>query len=230
MKIPPVSKNNLKELAEASKVIEKKGLPKYLVCKKLPHGLGFGIFLHPSTPSVLKGSVIASYAGEVSIVPQNEDDEGSYAFAPLEDIYLKKVEQLLLDKKHGYRPRRIYAVKLDALKKGNFTRFINHSEKPNVIAYTASVPSNHYGLAPSSIEIIYYAKKTINPGEQLLTCYENKEKSYWNDPKIKPFPMTPQTFQLTSSLKIIRSTDDCKKGKRKTNLSKKASRKRLKYL
>jgi len=38
------SRNHLKEIAEVSRAIVKRGLPVYLVCKKLPHGLGSGIF------------------------------------------------------------------------------------------------------------------------------------------------------------------------------------------
>ncbi len=225
IKIPKVSKNNLKEVTKVSKAIKKWGLPKYLVRKKLTSKLGYGVFLHSDAKAILKDQVIAPYAGEVSIVPQNEDDDGSYAFAPIEDICLNKEEQFLLDKKCRYHPKRIYAMKLDALKKGNFTRFINHSEKPNVIAYTVAVPSNRFGLTPSSIEIIYFAKKTIHPGEQLLTCYEDGEKSYWNASDTKPFPMTPKTFQLTSSLKITRSLDACKMSKRKANRSKRTLKK-----
>jgi len=195
-----MSRKNLKELAAVSEEIKKWGCPKYLVCKKLSNGLGRGVFLHPDAKPILKGQVIASYAGEISVVVQNEPDEGSYAFAPLEDFHLSKSEQILFDKKNSFHPRRLYALKLDALKQGNFTRFINHSEKPNIIADMLAIPKNPYGLEPALIEIVYMAKKTIRPGEQLLISYEAGEKSYWKIFKLKPFPMTPKTFKLPSSL------------------------------
>jgi hypothetical protein len=88
-------------------------------------------------------------------------------------------------------------LKVDGFKKGNFTRFINHSEKPNVVAYTLAVPANPYGLVPVPIEVIYFAKKTIYPGEQLLVSYEEGEKCYWGAQAAKPFPMTPKTFRLS---------------------------------
>ena len=128
------------------------------------------------------------------------------AFTPIEDICLKKEEQALFDKKRKYHPRRLYSLKVDARKKGNFTRFINHSEKPNVVAHLFAIPANVYGLKPASIEVVYIAKKNIYPGEQLLVCYEDGEKSYWGVSKIKPFYMTPKTFQLSSSLKIVASS------------------------
>jgi hypothetical protein len=192
-------------MAEVSKQIQESGCPDHLVCKKLPNNLGSGIFLHPDAQPLLKGQVIASYAGEISVVVQNEhDDEGDYAFAPLEHFRLSKNEQILLDKKFSYHARRHYALKLDAFKQGNFTRFINHSVKPNVYAEMLKIPENPYGLAPAPIEIVYLVKKTVLPGEQLLISYEAGEKSYWNAVNIKPFPMTPKTFRLNGSLKLIR--------------------------
>lgn len=197
------SKNHLKEIAEISEAIEKWSLPKYLVRKKLPFDLGFGIFLHPDAKPILKGQVIAPYSGEVSLVPQNDADDAAYAFEPLNNMHLKKEEQEALDKKRAYHSRRLYSVKLDAFKKGNFTRFINHSDKPNILAQTLCIPSNRYNLPPSPIEIIYIAKKKILPGEQLLVCYEDGEKSYWGVSKIVPFPMTPKTFKVDANLELI---------------------------
>jgi len=206
MTISRINKKNLKELAEISKAIKKWGLPKCLICKKLAHDVGYGVFLHPDAEMISKGQAIAPYAGEISLIPQNESDDGSYAFTPIEDICLKKEEQALFDKKRKYHPRRLYSLKVDARKKGNFTRFINHSEKPNVVAHLFAIPANVYGLKPASIEVVYIAKKNIYPGEQLLVCYEDGEKSYWGVSKIKPFYMTPKTFQLSSSLKIVASS------------------------
>lgn len=191
------NKKNLKEIAQTTQTIRRKGLPPYLICKKLPHHLGKGIFLHPKAKPILKGQVIAPYAGEIYLTKQNgEEEDGSYAFIPLLDISLTKEEQLFVDKRSSYRPNRLYSLRIDAIKKGNFTRFINHSDKPNVVAHLFRVPPNSYGVAPAPVEIIYVAKKNIYPGEQLLICYEDEEKSYWGVSKIKPFAMHPKTFQI----------------------------------
>ncbi len=199
------SKNTLKQIAEGSKVIEKSGLPEHLVRKKLPHNLGHGIFLKLDAKPLLQGDVIAPYAGVVSLEPKNRPDDAAYAFEPLTDIHLKKEEQPLFDKTSTYHPRRLYSLKVDALKKGNFTRFINHSAKPNVVAVLLKIPSsNRYDLAAAPIEVVYFAKKTIHPGEQLLVSYEDGEKSYWSVFKIKPFPMTPKTFTLNSMFHFLR--------------------------
>ena len=204
LSVSKATKENMREIQEVSKIIEEKGLPDYLVRRKLPGKLGYGIFLHPKAKPIEKGQVIACYSGQVLFAPQNDPLEGSYAFTPIENIVLKKGEHPLFDKMRKYHPRRLYSMFVDAKKTGNFTRFINHSDKPNVSAHLYTIPSNSFGLLPSPIEVVYFAKKTIRPGEQLLVCYEDEEKAYWGSLKIKPFPMTPKTFQLTSSLKLVK--------------------------
>jgi hypothetical protein len=199
------TKKHMREIAEICRIIEKQGLPESLVCKKLPNKLGFGIFLHPNAKPILKGQIIVPYSGELTLVPQNYPDDSLYAFAPLSDIHCTKEEQKFLDSKLRYHPRRLYSLNVDAVKQGNFSRFVNHSTKPNIVAELLCIPTNEYGLTPSPIEVFYFAKKTIHPGEQLLVCYEDEENSYWGPLKIKPVPITPKTFQLNSRLQLIGS-------------------------
>src|SRR5579863_589625 len=204
--ITHASKKRLKELAEIVEIVERQGTPKHLICKKLPHKLGHGLFLAPDAKPIQRHALIAPYAGEVSIVPENAPDDSGYAFSPVSGFHLTKEEQAHFDPKHRYHPRRLYSLKLDALHKGNFARFINHSAKPNVVACAFSTPKkNPYGLAPMPVEILYIAKKTIHPGEQLLVCYEEEEGSYWGALGIEPFLMDPKTFQLSTSLEIVRN-------------------------
>jgi hypothetical protein len=193
----------LSELVSITQKIEKEGLPSHLVLKKLKGKLGHGIFLHPKAKPILKGEAIAPYSGEVYLAPQNGEGGSDYAFALLSDLRLTKEEQRKADPKNSYHPRRLYSLDLDADKKGNFTRFINHSSQPNVEAHLLRIPANSLGLEPSPFEMIYIAKKTIRPGEQLLVCYEGEDKSYWGALKIKPFPMTAKTFRLNSTLQIV---------------------------
>lgn len=197
----------LKELKEISEWIENKGLPPYLVCKKLPRSLGYGIFLHPKSPALKKGDLIGPYSGELALEPQFDPDDSDYAFAPIADIVLTKKEHEVLDPFKVYHPKRKYVLNLDAQKKGNFTRFINHSEKPNIVAEFIRVPKNQLGLSPSALEVFYFVKKKIRPGEQLLVSYEEgEEKSYWGSMGIKPYPLFPNTFSLNKTLQI-QSTD-----------------------
>lgn len=201
--LTPLSKNELKEMAEVAEMIKKAGIPKYLVRKKLNDTVGYGIFLHPDAAPLDKGRMIAPYAGKISLVPQFAPDESTYAFSLIEDLLLDKEDQQKWDAANRYHPKRLYSFKLDAWKKGNFTRFINHSEKPNLAAYTVCIPKNRYGIPPSPIEVVYFAKKKILPGEQLLVSYEVGAKNYWNAHEGNACPMTPRSFRLGSDLRII---------------------------
>ena len=49
------NKEDLKEIAQVARAIRKKGLPHHFVRRKLPKGLGYGIFLHPKAVPILKG-------------------------------------------------------------------------------------------------------------------------------------------------------------------------------
>jgi hypothetical protein len=203
--VPRASKKIVNGMPAILKEIKKKGLPNYLVIKKLKKKLGYGVFLHPDAKPILKGSPIAPYSGKVSLCPQNMGGDSDYIFSLIPDLRLTKEEQRRWDPTRRYHPRRLYSLELDAYKKGNFTRFINHSEEPNVEAHLVRIPSNSVGLEPVPFELVYVAKKTIYPGEQLLVCYEGEDKSYWGVLKIKPFPITPRTFFLNKSCKIVAS-------------------------
>lgn len=204
LKVLKATKKQIEELAQLSQVIARQGMPSHLVRKKLPGGLGHGIFLHPQAKPLLKGQIIGSYAGEIFFAPQNLPDDSAYAFELLSRIFFTKEEQRYFDSKQRYHPRRLYSMYVDALRKGNFTRFINHSEKPNVIADLFSVPANACGLEPSPVEVIYRVQKRVEPGEQLLVSYEGDGDSYWAALNITPVAITPQTFQLDASLKVVK--------------------------
>lgn len=193
----------LKELAPILEEIKKRGIPEKFVLKKLKKNLGHGIFLHPEAKPIEKGEPIGPYSGEVYLSPKNSESDSDYIFCLVTDFHLTKEEQKIWDPKNRHHPRRLYAIDLDAEKKGNFTRFINHSDQPNVEAYFAKIPSNRLGIDPAPFELIYVAKKTIHPGEQLLVCYEGDDKSYWGALKIKPFPITPKTFQIGKGNKLL---------------------------
>lgn len=197
----------MKELHEICSAIEKKGLPSFLVCAPLPHGLGSGIFLHPEAEALVKGQIIGAYAGAVSLVPPSGDG-GLYAFTPLEKIELTEEEQAIYHKRARFDKTRPYIYKVDAFRKGNFTRFVNHSEKPNLLAHLYRIPKNSLGLKPSPIEVIYSVKKKIRPGEQLLVSYEGEKNCYWDPSEAKPFPILPNTFVLDKSLKVVQKILD----------------------
>ncbi len=201
--LDPMANKNLKELAQVTQTIKKNGLPDYLVLKKISDQIGHGIFLHPDAKPLKKGQVIGPYSGELSIEVQNKADDSAYAFALVTEMRLNKVEQKALDNANKFAPSRHYALNLDANKYGNFTRYINHCEKPNVEAMMHAIEKNKENLEEMPIEVIYIAKKTIQPGEQLLVCYEDEDETYWNAYGVKPVPMTPKTYMLDSDHNLV---------------------------
>lgn len=214
IEVPKASQQIVRGMPSILHEIRKKGLPSYLCIKKLKGKLGYGIFLNPKANPILKGEPVGPYSGKVILCPQNMESDSDYIFTLISDLHLTKEEQQKWDPTRRYHPRRLYSVDLDAKKKGNFTRFINHSKRPNIEAQFIRIPSNSAGLAPAPFELIYVAKKTIHPGEQLLVCYEGDDKSYWGALKIKPFPMTPKTFMLNGSCELVtRAQKNPKKNK-----------------
>lgn len=206
IELDTLSLKQRQQMAERLKDIQEKGLPEGFIVQKISEEIGCGVFLHPEAKPLEKGSIIAPYSGVVFLAPQSAPDNSAYTFAVLTDIKLKKIEQKKYDKKHAFHPRRLYALNLDADQKGNFTRFINHSSKPNVEAEIYKMGKNKQGLEAMPLEVIYLAKKKILPGEQLLVCYEDEEESYWKPMGIKPFPMNPKTFVLNKDLQVVQLT------------------------
>jgi hypothetical protein len=200
-----LKRDKLKELAAVVKAIKEREYPQNLVRKKLPGGLGYGMFLHPKAKPILRRHVIVSYSGELYFIPQNRADDTLYAFELLSDILLTKEEQAHYDPKRRYHARRLYALYVDAQKTGNFARFINHSHEPNLSAELFKIPKNSFGLDPSPVEVVYLTKKKIEPGEQLLVSYDGDNNSYWGARGMKPLLITPQTFKLSASLRVIGS-------------------------
>jgi hypothetical protein len=202
IKLLEASPSHLKQMLRVVESIVDKGLPDNLVLMKLPKDLGHGIFLRPDAKPIRKEQLIAPYSGVISLSCQDAEDDSCYTYSCLDEMHLLKSEYKYLSKKMAYNPKRRYEMNLDAENSGNFTRFINHSDTPNVMAETIEIPANKYGLEASPIEIVYFAKKTILPGEQLLVSYEGEEGSFWGVMGIEPMAINPKTFTLSSSLEL----------------------------
>ena len=193
-KVRRLTPRQLQALSILLKHIAKNELPPHLKRQKLPHSLGHGIFLSPEASPLRKGEPVGLYTGKVLFVPKNKPEESLYAFEPLSDLLLSKEEQEQWDPDQRYHPRRLYSLYVDALKSGNFTRFVNHSEKPNLRAELVEIPPNPYGIPPSPLEVLYVVDTPIAPGEQLLISYDGDDHSYWGGLDIKPWPLFPRTF------------------------------------
>lgn len=201
--VPVASKQTVQEIAAVTREIRRREIPQRFVLKRLKGKLGYGLFLHPEAKPIARGEAIAPYSGVAFLAPQTQDHPSNYIFSLFSGWRLTKEEQQRFDPANRYHPRRFYSLDLDAEKNGNFTRFINHSDQPNIEADLIRIPTNSLGLKPGPFEMVYFAKKKIRPGEQLLICYDGDDKSYWGACGIKPFAMKPNTFVLNAILEVV---------------------------
>ncbi|MFY7842808.1 MAG: SET domain-containing protein-lysine N-methyltransferase [Rhabdochlamydiaceae bacterium] len=196
----PLSSFDCSALSRINSFMKAQQDPPYFIKKWINAQIKEGIFLHPMSYPLEKGEIVACYAGELELEEKKMCNQDSYTFHLLEEIVLTKKEQYLLGGEISYDPQKRYTLKVNAEKKGNFTRFINHSEKPNVMAYLTRIKKNVYGLEPSLIEIVFVARKRIHPGCQLLIDYG---QNYWARLGVDPFPLLENTYRLDSNLNFV---------------------------
>lgn len=162
-KMPPINetflsieeRKNLQKYAEAIKKKEE-GIAWHL--QYIDETVGFGIF---ADQFINTGDYIAEYIGLVL-----SKDE-IFKRMPYDVAYTWTIKP-----PKYYDQQAFYLV--DSKKTGNFTRFVNHSYEPNVVALIIYMEDAWH--------MIYVAMKDIRKGEQLLVDYG---KGYWAscDPK-----------------------------------------------
>jgi len=103
--------------------------------------LGYGIFAARTLPAL---TYIGEYAGEVKKRNNRDNRHNDYVFSY--DLCGKATR---------------YCI--DAKKKGNFTRFLNHSESPNL--------TSRWVIKEEITHIIFFSNQTIPKGRQLTYCY-----------------------------------------------------------
>lgn len=160
--------------------------------------LGKGVFLCPEDEPIEKNEFVAIYSGEYRLLTDEDAFDGSYTF-----------EVLSLNMKKKKTREKLFAIGLtfddsvdevclyvDALKKGNYARFINNSKNPNVEAIIE--------LVRGRPEVVYRACRKIYPGEQLLVDYTD---SYWEPMGITPLPIESDTFMLSKTGEIVSGSE-----------------------
>lgn len=133
-------------------LLEKKEIPHEL--KQVNPLVGLGVFATAPIPEL---SFVGEYTGVVRKRNRREDEKNDYVF--------------------GYvvGPKDTPWV-IDAEKKGNFTRFINHSYEPNL--------TSRWLISKGVCHIIFFANRLIMKGEQLTYDYG---PYYWRN---RSFPQT----------------------------------------
>jgi hypothetical protein len=187
------TKKLLKEVSKVSEGITASDLPTNLELALVNDQVDTGVFLKPDYKSISAGTLIGVYTGIYELVPADLSSCNSYAYDVMQEIRLKKSE--LKNVTRHDKPldtEQDYSIQTNAIKTGNFTRFINHSSlQPNIEAIVTKFPD-------SKIEILLFSSRKINPGEQLLSNYGGH---YWKALHIIPTDMSPSTYMLNSSHK-----------------------------
>lgn len=190
----PVSARLYKDIMRISQEIEETGIPNHLYLAHVHPKVHIGVFLKPDAPAIEEGTLIGVYTGQYELVESDITEGTSYAYDVAQGVSIKKSEyKHVLNPKHPWSKDIEYSVQTSAIKKGNFTRYINHSSlETNIEAVVSKLPDGR-------IEILLLALKTIHPGEQLFSCYGGQ---YWKALNIIPNDMRPNTYVLTPSLKV----------------------------
>ena len=142
--------NKWMESLYANKV--RKGDEASFYIEKVNSLVGYGVFAKDFIPYL---GYIGEYAGELRARKGRKDRENDYIFGYMVGMF-----------------RAPWIV--DASKKGNFTRFLNHSFYPNISSRGVVVDEIYH--------IIFFANKSIVAGEQLTYDYG---PTYWNK---RPYP------------------------------------------
>jgi hypothetical protein len=161
--------------------VEEYGLPRNFTLKKHP-SIGFGVFT--SDKSIKPNTVIGIYTGKLMFhrVGKSVNKISLYVYGIHESLTLerKQYTKLLKEKfiaspTKKFDPEQEYEIMLDAEKEGNWTRFINHSDKSNcyVELRKIQVSESEYIVLP-----VIITKRKLLPNTQVTTDYG---KDYWKN-------------------------------------------------
>lgn len=117
------------------------------------------------------GDMVSEYTG---ILCRDEADE--------ENGYIWDYPTVIYQTIPGKKRRKKIKYCVDALRAGNFARFINHTQRKYQNVGIQIVPRNNMW------HVIYVAQKVIKKGQQLLTYYGTQ---YWRDRQIVPHSLKP---------------------------------------
>lgn len=194
--LPAVSKTLWKKIEKYKKDLEENGLPPFLEIAEVNRFIQTGVFLKPTAKALKPDTFIGLYTGEFELVFANETADNHYAYDVAPGLKIKKEHLPLVRSKGKKATVKIdYSIQTNAMKEGNFTRYINHSSvNNNIEALTKKMPDG-------TIEVCLFTCKTIKPGEQLLSNYGGL---YWAVLPILPEPVTPRSYMLTKESKVVK--------------------------
>ena len=204
MDIKKLSKNDIARLEVAIALSNHTGVYPGLRISSLGEALGNGAFLDPANPSLRAGTILGIYSGEYKLyqIDHLGDVDLSYAFELTEIISLDEDEHLkFFGSLDTYTDDGDYVIYSDALKKGNWTRNINHGgEHANCTAELVRYSTrNEEDKQVEHWVVLVKTSKKIKPGEQLLFDYG---ANYWKKYGFVPTSMKPSTYTLSEDGRV----------------------------
>lgn len=139
----------------------------------ISRSIGYGVFAKKKIPQ----GFIGEYTG--LIVPATKDLSTNRFIFTFPGICRNKATKQTVE------------CFIDAGRSGNYTRFVNHSNHPNVTVQYALIPEDPSDPAPQRgyYHVIYSANRTINADEELTVHYG---KAYWESVGHAPQKLTPK--------------------------------------
>jgi hypothetical protein len=186
-----VTKAFLKKIEKYKQDLKTDGLPPFLEIATVNQFIQWGIFLKPDAKPLKKGTFIGIYSGILEIVFASETKDNHYAYDLATNIKIHR-EHLPLVRSKTPSPTldEDYSIQINAEKNGNFTRYINHSSiDTNIDAFAKRMPDD-------TVVICLVTKKTIYPGEQLLSNYGGM---YWAVLPIIPEPALAKSYKINKN-------------------------------
>ncbi len=187
-----VSPTLYKKIERVNNQIKKHGLPPNLQLAYVHPNVQTGVFLKPDAKPIKSGTFIGIYTGRYELVPSDITTGTSYAYDVAQHLCLSPKQFAFATlQRRPYKKDEEYSIQTNALKTGNFTRYINHSSfAPNIEAVVSKLPSGR-------IEILLFALHAIMPGEQLLSNYGGQ---YWKALEVIPDDMEADTYLMNNHL------------------------------
>jgi hypothetical protein len=170
------------------------GIRPWLALCAIDDLVGKGVFLRPDANGLDPGTFIGIYAGDYRFVHANDPQRSDYGFTVLSDLELSWNDLDLIEGARLFETNQ-FCLEVDGAQSGNFTRFINHADKEN-----ANVEHRYILMDDGTIQIGYWTKTRIRPGEQLLLNYGS---GFWLNKGIQPLPSNPRKHMLYPDGEVI---------------------------
>jgi hypothetical protein len=183
--------------------LKKKSPKSHLVVEQVTPQIGSGVFLSTRSLPIPADTLVGFYYGDMHILCEDDlEKEDSY----LSSQYVFSVmrfkldefdhaqlihSQQIPDRGHPFHPENTYILYVDAEKKGNLTRYINHSTHANCAFQVVYLRTPDGKIVPTPL---VRTTKMIESGEQLLLNYG---KNFFKAKEGGEIQMTPQTYTLS---------------------------------